>query len=104
MKSEQNNIEIQSAYLIKPLWHFVFFIIGLIILLLIGIPVRFITGLSSEDDRVFAVEALFAGLLTAYIIRKWFHRELYLFPKLNLKFIYVWMFLSIYVFLFQPFE
>ena len=91
MSVSQKNHQLQRAYLIKPQWHVIFFILGLIILILIGIPVRFITGLSSADDKVFAVEALIAGLLTEVVIKKWFHKELYLFPKLNLRFTYFWI-------------
>lgn len=104
MKSEMENNEFGKVYLIKPFWHFLFFIIGLIVLLLIGIAVRLITGLSSVDDHVFAVEALVSGLLAELIIKKWFHKELYLFPKLNIRFYYFWIVLSLYVFVFQPFE
>jgi hypothetical protein len=104
MNSEQNNSETERVYLIKPLWHFIFFLLGLIILFLIGIPVWFFTGLSSSDDRVFAVEALIAGFLTEFVIKKWFHKELYLFPKLNFRFYYFWIILSLYVFFYQPFE
>lgn len=104
MKSEQKNSETKRVYLNKPVWHFIFFLFGLIIVLLIGIPVWFITGLSSADDRVFAVEALIAGLLSEFVIKKWFHKELYLFPKLNFRFYYFWILLSFYVFAFQPFE
>ena len=104
MKTTKEDNSIEKVYLIKPVWHGLFFVLGLIILLLIGIPVRFITGLSSADDRVFAVEALITGLLTERVIKYWFHKELYLFPKLNLRFAYFWIGLGIYVFIFQPFE
>ncbi len=104
MKSESQNSEIEKVYLIKPLWHLLFFVIGLIILILLGISIRFITGLSSADDRVFAFEALIADLLAEYVIKKWFSKELYLFPKLNFRFFYFWILLSLYVFIFQPFE
>lgn len=95
---------LEKVYLIKPLWHFLFFIIGGAILIIIGIPFRFITGLSAADDRVFAVEALLAGLLAEFVIKKWFKKELYLFPKWNIRFYYFWILLSIYVFISQPFE
>lgn len=104
MDVEPKNKEIEKVYLINPLWHFLFFLIGAIILLLIGIPIRFLIGLSSADDRVFAAEALVAGLLTEYVMKRWLRRELYLFPKLNFRFFYFWIILSFYVFIFQPFE
>ena len=104
MNPELENKDLEKVYLITPLWHLLFFVMGAFILILIGISVRLITGLSSSDDRVFAVEALVTGLLTEIVIKKWFHKELYLFPKLNLRFYYFWIFLSFYVFIFQPFE
>jgi len=104
MEKDKEENKIEKVYIIKPLWHLIFFIIGLIILLIVGILILFLTGLSSADDRVFAIEALIAGLITEFILKKWFNKELYLFPKLNIRFYYFWILLSAYVFLFQPFE
>jgi hypothetical protein len=93
-----STFELKKAYLINPIWSGLFFIIGGVIVILIGVPVRFITGLSAASDQVFAVEALVSGLLTEQVFKYWLKRKLVLAPKVEIPFHYIWPWLCVYFF------
>jgi hypothetical protein len=95
---------LKTTYVIAPHWGILFFLIGGAFLLLIGISVRFLIGLSSASDQVFAVEALISGIAADLMFRRFMHRKLVVAPKVEIPLIYVWPLLCIYVFIAQPFE
>lgn len=96
--------EIRDVCLDEPHWHALFFVIGGAVLLAIGLTVRFTTGLSAADDRVFAVEALASGLVVDFMFRKLLHKRLTLIAAWPTRFIYVWPLLCLFVFIVRPFE
>lgn len=100
----QDKQVLKSVYFINPLYAGVFFVVGFIFLLVIGISVRFLLGYSAESDRVFAMEALVSGVLTDLVLRYVMHRRLMLLPKLPIPFIYLWPLLCLYVYIARPFE
>lgn len=89
---------------IAPHWGALFFAIGGVFLLLIGILVRFLLGFSAESDQVFAIEALISGIATDLVFRQFMSRRLVLAPKIEIPFMYIWPLLCLYVFVMRPFE
>ena len=105
MNSEgSNQTDLKYAPLREPHWHALFCLLGGLILLVIGVSVRFITGLSSADDRVFALEALISGIIADFLIRKLWHRRLIFLKSFPVPFVAGWFLLCLYVFVFRPFE
>ncbi len=101
----QNPTELEVVSLSKPYWHAVFFVTGAIVLIIIGVSVRFILDLSAADDRVFSIEALVSGLIVEYIIfRKLLQKRLVMSIQPNIPFVFVWPILCLYVFVARPFE
>lgn len=98
----QNNPELEDAYIINPLWAGVFFILGGVITVSLGVLVFLTTDASAASDRVFAVEALAGGLATDYVLRRFAHKRLVVGPKLIIPFVWIWPLLCLYVFIFQP--
>ncbi len=89
----------------QPYWHALFFVIGGVLLLVVGLTATLLFGVSAADDRVFAVEALISGLLADFLFfRRLMKRKLVLLAKPQIQFSYVWPLLCIYVFLARPFE
>ncbi len=102
-----NNLKkegLKSTYLVYPHWGALFFLIGGILLLVIGVSVRYILGLSAVSDRVFAIEALLSGLLAELVFRRRLNRKLVVAPKVEIPFFYLWPLLCLYVFIARPFE
>ena len=95
---------LKKAYLIAPQWGALFFLIGGAFLLLIGVSARFILGVSSASDAVFAVEAFASGLCADGVFRRFMGRRLVIAPKVEIPFVLLWSLLCLYVFLFRPFE
>ena len=89
--------------MISPIWAGVFFVIGGIITTAIGL-VAWQFGFSASDDRVFAIEALAGGLLTIQAMQKFFDKRFVVAPKVTIPFFYIWILLSLYVFIFKPLE
>lgn len=104
MVDEAKKACLRNTYLIYPHWAALFFIIGGVILLMIGIPIRFVTGLSAASDRVFAVEALLSGLCVELLFRLLLGRKMVIAPKVRIPFVYFWPLLCLYVFIARPFE
>lgn len=101
---DPNNGLLRAVYLSNPIWHALFFGVGLIILLVIGLSATLILGVSSADDRVFSVEALVAGVGADRFLRIKYGLKLMIFPQLPISLIMLWPFLCGYVFLVRPFE
>ncbi len=96
---------LEDVSLQQPHWHALFFVVGGVILLVIGVTVRFALDLSAADDRVFAVEAFVSGMLAELLFfRGWLRKRLILTHRLPVAFVYVWPLLCLYVFLMRPFE
>ena len=105
MEETQNGLHtsnIKDVYLINPLWSGIFFILGGIITVLIGMTFFMFTGLSAESDKLFALEALAGGLLADFILKKYAHRRLVVGPKLTIPLLWIWPLLCLYVFIFEP--
>jgi hypothetical protein len=98
----KDHSKLAFAYLILPQWSALFFVIGAIILLLIALPLNFITGLSSSSDAVFAIEALWSCILTDIFFRMRLRKKLVVGPMLKLPVAYCYTAVCIYIFLFQP--
>ncbi|MCK5050207.1 MAG: hypothetical protein KAS53_00610 [Candidatus Cloacimonetes bacterium] len=95
---------LKTTFLIYPYWGALFLLIGGAFLVVIGISVRLILGLSAVSDRVFAIEALLSGFLAELVFRRLLNRKLVIAPKLKIPFIYFWPLLCFYVFIARPFE
>jgi len=93
-----------KAYFIVSGWSLLFFLIGGAILLVGGLSLTLLTGLSATSDRVFAIEALVSGLLADLAIRRFFRKRLVVAPKIEIPLVYVWPLLCVYIFLARPFE
>jgi hypothetical protein len=104
MMSANMEAEIDDISLQKPHWFLLFFIVGWVILIVIGLSLTMLTGLSGADDRVFAVEALVAGLLTEGVFRKVLRKRLVFAESIPIPFLYTWPLICMYVFLFQPLD
>lgn len=100
--SNPGTADLQNAYIINPLWAGVFFILGGVLTVVIGVLVFLTTNASAASDQVFAVEALVGGLATDFLLRRYAHRRLVVGPKLTIPFAWIWPFLCLYVFIFQP--
>ena len=96
--------KLKDTYLIFPQWGALWFLMGGGFLLAIGVSVRFLLGLSSASDQVFAIEALISGLATDFVFRRFMRRRLVVAPKVKIPFVYLWTLLSLYVFIARPFE
>ena len=92
------------ASMVNPKWAAAFFFGGGAVLIVLGVLVRVLLGLSAASDRVFAVEALISGLLVIWFIHFRFQIKLMVTPILRIPFVYVWILLCAYVFLFQPLQ
>ena len=73
-------------------------------LIAIGLTATVLFGVSSSSDRVFAVEALLAGLGAEAFIRLRLKRRLMLLTKPPISLFAAWPILCLYVFLARPFE
>lgn len=104
MNDNSKNETLKNTYLIYPQWGMAFFIIGAAFLIIIGLSTRVLLGLSAASDRVFAIEALFSGILVEIVLRQVFKRKLVVAPKLEIPFAYIWPLLCLYVFFVRPFE
>lgn len=94
----------RDAYFTSSLWGGVFFVLGAVILIAVGLSVGLILGFSAASDRVFAIEGLLAGLGAALLIRWQFNRRLELAPWLPVPLPFIWALLCLYVFVMRPFE
>lgn len=104
MSNNSKKKDLKSTYIIYPHWGAFFFLAGAVVLVVIGVSVFLILGLSASSDRVFASEALLSGLIVDLGFRHILNRKLVLAPKLEIPFIYLWPLLCLYVFIFCPFE
>jgi hypothetical protein len=104
MSANSTEETFKKTYLIYPQWGIVFFLMGGVFLLLIGLSASFLFGISATSDRVFATEALFSGILVEIVLKKIFKRRLVISPKVEIPFIYIWPLLCLYVFIVRPFE
>ena len=95
--------EYRQIYMITPHWAALFAVSGAVILIIIHVAQWTVFRLSSASTRVFAVEALLAGVIFDFVMRKQFHLKPMLFPKFKLTFILFWIALCIYVFVASPF-
>jgi hypothetical protein len=95
---------LEETPLIAPHWGLVFILIGGALLLVIGIPVRLILGLSGASDQVFAVEAFGSGIAADLLLRRFARRKLVVAPNVGIPLLYVWSLLCGYVFVARPFE
>ncbi len=99
------NQELETVDLSKAYWHALFFVVGGIFLLVVGLTATLLLGVSAADDRIFAVEALVSGLLAEFLFfRRVLHKRLALLLKPQILFVYVWPLLCLYVFVTRPFE
>ena len=102
--SDEQKKALKAAYLIYPHWGTAFFVMGGVILLVIGVSVRFLLGFSAASDVVFSIEALFSGLGVDFVFRRWFGRKLVAAPKVEIPLVYLWPALCLYVMIARPFE
>ncbi len=100
----QKGKPLKTTYFIYPQWGALFLVIGGAVLIVIGVLVRFLLGLSAASDMVFAVEALISGLCAELVFRTILYRRLVVGPKLEIPIIYLWPLLCLYVFIARPFE
>lgn len=101
---KDEKVKDKKAYIIYPHWLALFSILGGVLVIIIGVFVRFILGLSSSSDQVFAVNALIAGILVELGFRFWLKRPLVLAPKIEIPFYFIWPLICLYIFLARPFE
>jgi hypothetical protein len=94
----------QTVTLNAPHWHALYFFVGGAVLIVVGLSVTVLTGMSATSDRVFAIEALLSGLITEQIFRRAFRRRLMFLEKPPIPFLLSWVLICAYVFLFRPFE
>lgn len=94
----------KTGYIISPNWAAWFFLVGGMLLLVIGVLVRLLLGLSAASDQVFAIEALISGAATDLLFRHFKKLRLLIAPKVGVPFIYLWSLLCLYVFIARPFE
>ncbi|MDY6978437.1 MAG: hypothetical protein SV201_01035 [Pseudomonadota bacterium] len=87
---EQSEVKLLDAYLIYPQWAGLFVVGGFLILLIVGVTANYLFGLTAKDSVVFAVEALFSGLVVDVILRKTIRRRLVVAPKLKIPNLIVW--------------
>ncbi len=92
------------ASMVNPKWAALFFFGGGAVLIVLGVLVRVLLGLSAASDRVFAVEALISGLVVIWFIHFRLQLKLVVSPIVRIPFVYVWLLLCAYVFLFEPLE
>ena len=90
--------------ILNPKWATIFFVLGGVILLAVGVVVFSLTGLSAASDRVFAVEALCAGMAAIVLIKLKFKRKLVVARAIPIPLYYIWPVLCLYVFAVSPFE
>lgn len=74
------------------------------LLLVIGVSVRFMLGFSAASDQIFAAEALISGVATDLLLRRFKQLRLLIAPKVEIPFVYLWSLLCLYVFIARPFE
>ena len=98
-----NTSEYRPIYMITPHWAAIFAVGGEVILIIIQVAQWTVFRLSAVSTRVFAVEALLAGVIFDFVMRKKFHLKPMLFPKFKLTFIIFWVLMCIYVFIATPF-
>lgn len=94
----------RHASMLSPKWAALFLLGGGAVLLVLGVLVRLLLGLSAASDRVFALEALISGLVVIWFIHFQFGLKPVLTSKLRIPFLYVWLLLCAYVFFLRPFE
>ena len=94
----------ELASILRPRWSATFFLIGLLILLAVGVCVVLLTGLSAASDRVFAVEALVAGMGAIAVIAIRWKRRLVISRRLPIPLFLIWPVLCLYVFIARPFQ
>ncbi len=102
--NEADSADSRYAAMANPKWAALFFFGGGAVLVVLGVLVRLLLGLSAASDRVFAVEALISGLAVIGFIHYRFGRKPLVALKLKIPFVYVWVILCSYVFFFRPFE
>ncbi len=102
MNNSTKKEDLKVTYIIYPHWAALFSLVGGVFVVVIGVSVWLISGLSASSDRVFAIEALLSGLLVDLGFRCILNRKLVLAPKLEIPFIYLWLLLCLYVFITQP--
>lgn len=103
-ESTRDKSNLNTGYIISPNWAAWFFLVGGMLLLVIGVSVRFMLGLSAAADQVFAVEALMSGVATDLFLRRFKRVRLLIAPKVEIPFAYLWALLCLYVFIARPFE
>jgi|GEM_PF-6974764 len=101
---EKEAYDLKNAYVIAPHWGGLFFVIGGAVLLIIGLSVWTLFGLSAASDQVFAIEALISGFSADIILKRFMRRKLLIAPKVGIPFMYIWPLLCLYVFIVHPFE
>lgn len=106
MKSIQpgnkKSVNLQPVYLIYPHWALCFFVFGGAVLLIIGLSASLLLGVSAESDKVYAIEALLAGLISDFLSRKILKRKPVLAPKFELPIWILWSSTCVYIFIFEP--
>jgi hypothetical protein len=96
--------ESRDVYFTSPLWGTVFLFAGGAILLVVGLSATIVLGVSASSDRVFAIEALIAGLSLDFVLRHFFDRQFKLSRLIPVPLLYIWPLLCGYVWLARPFE
>lgn len=98
-------ITLIDTSLMKPHFHAIFFFSGYFVAVVIHIPLWFFLGLSVADDRVFALEALLAGIaVDQFVFRRFLKIRLVVLERAPFSFLWLWALLCGYVFFSQPFE
>ena len=104
MKNDVFDPSVEMTSILNPKWGTIFFVLGGVILLIVGMVVFLLTGLSATSDRVFAIEALCAGLAAIVLIKLKFKRKLVFARAIPIPLYYIWPVLCLYVFAMRPFE